>query len=161
MMQASPSKSLPVRFILITLAIVLVVFHLGLIFSGLTSNLVSRPVHMALALPWILIFSKRAGTENTLFRLSGWLLAAAGIVSCLYIALNHSDLIDQYGFLEGNWQVVMAIALIVVVLEAARRAIGWPLPIVAFIALMYGLFGQYIPGEFGHSPCRSTHFSAP
>ena len=152
MMQAPEVKSLPTRLIVTMLAIVLVVFHLGLIFSGLTPNLVSRPIHMALALPWILIIGARAGEGNRLYRYSGWLLAAAGIAACLYIAINQSDLIDQYGFLEGNGQIVMAAALIVVVLEAARRAIGWPLPIVAFLALMYGLFGQYIPGEFGHSP---------
>ena len=32
----------------------------------------------------------------------------------------------------------------------ARRAIGWPLPLVALIALLYGVFGQHVPGEFGH-----------
>ncbi|WP_319411860.1 TRAP transporter fused permease subunit [uncultured Cohaesibacter sp.] len=152
MMQAPQQKSLPIRLVMTILAIGLVVFHLGLIFSGLTPNLVSRPLHMAMALPWILIIGSSAGEGRLLYRLSGWLLAAAGIAVCLYIALNQSDLIDQYGFLEGNGQIVMAITLIVVVLEAARRAIGWPLPIVAFLALLYGLFGQYIPGEFGHSP---------
>ena len=152
MMQASAPKSMPVRLIMISLAIGLVVFHLGLIFWGLTPNLVSRPIHLALALPWILILSKAAASRGLFYRLSGWLLAAAGIIASLYIAFNQSDLVDQYGFLEGNGQIIMAIVLITVVLEAARRAIGWPLPIVAFLALMYGLFGQYIPGEFGHSP---------
>ncbi len=37
------------------------------------------------------------------------------------------------------------------VLERARRAIGWPLPLLALLTLLYGLFGQYLPGEFGHS----------
>ena len=32
-----------------------VVFHLGLIFSGLVPNLVSKPLHLALALPWIFL----------------------------------------------------------------------------------------------------------
>jgi len=36
-----------------------------------------------------------------------------------------------------------------VVLEMARRSIGWPLPLVSILALAYGLLGQYIPGEFG------------
>ena len=35
-------------------------------------------------------------------------------------------------------------------LGTARRAIGWPLPMVAAAALLYGLFGEHIPGEFGH-----------
>ena len=36
------------------------------------------------------------------------------------------------------------------VLEMARRAISWPLPTVAVIALLYGVYGEWIPGEFGH-----------
>jgi hypothetical protein len=31
-----------------------IAFHLWLIFSGLVPNLVSRPLHMALAVPWIM-----------------------------------------------------------------------------------------------------------
>ncbi|MCG8512141.1 MAG: TRAP transporter large permease subunit, partial [Rhodospirillales bacterium] len=48
-------------------------------------------------------------------------------------------------------QLIIAIGLILVVLEMARRCISWPLPLVAVIALAYGLLGQHLPGEFGHS----------
>lgn len=129
------------------LAALLVSFHLGLIFSGLVSNLVSRPLHMALALPWILVFAAKPGVS----RLSGLVLAITGVSACGWIALQHNALSDQYGFLEGNGQIAVAALLLLVVLEAARRAIGWPLPLVATLALLYGLLGQYIPGEFGHS----------
>ena len=67
------------------------------------------------------------------------------------MALSHDVLSDQYGFLEGPFQTGVAVVLLGVVLEAARRAIGWPLPLVAALMLAYGLWGQYIPGEFGHS----------
>ncbi len=129
------------------LGVCLVVFHLGLIFYGLVPNLISRPIHMAFALPWVLVLAARPGWE----RRSGIALAALGVGACVWIALNRDMLGDQYGFLEGNFQIGIAAVLILVVLEAARRAIGWPLPCVAAIALLYGLFGQHIPGEFGHS----------
>jgi len=79
------------------------------------------------------------------------LIARPVHMACLWVALNQSALGDQYGSLDNQFQVVIAISLLLVVLETARRAIGWPLPLVAVIALAYGLFGQYIPGEFGHS----------
>ena len=139
---------LPVyRSIALVLAATSVVFHLALVFSGLTPNLVSRPVHMALALPWILCVGSKAG----LSRISGWVLTVAGVVCCLWVAIRHNALADQYGFLEGGLQMAVAVTLLLVVIEAARRAIGWPLPLVACLALLYGLLGQYIPGEFGHS----------
>ncbi|KXF75614.1 TRAP dicarboxylate transporter subunit DctM [Paramesorhizobium deserti] len=135
------------RILLAALAALLVAFHLGLIFSGLVPNLVSRPLHMALILPWLLIFVPSSGLK----RLSGWVLAVAGIAACLWVAVNEGSLADQYGFLEGPVQTGIAITLLAVVLETARRAIGWALPSVAALALLYGLFGQYIPGEFGHA----------
>ncbi|MEX3008648.1 TRAP transporter permease [Hoeflea sp. TYP-13] len=147
MLNPQQPQSIPFRLAQFLLAVILVAFHLGLIFSGLVSNLVSRPLHMALALPWILVFAAKPG----LSRISGIVLAAAGIASCLWVAVRHNALSDQYGFLENNGQILIAIILLVVVLEAARRAIGWPLPLVAALALAYGLLGQYVPGEFGHS----------
>lgn len=129
------------------LAAALVAYHLALVFSGLVPNLVSRPLHMAFLLPFVLVLgnSSRWGT------ISGTIVAALGIAAALWVAINHDRLADQYGFLEGNLQIVIAITLLVVTLEAARRAIGWPLPMVAATALLYGLYGQYIPGQFGHS----------
>lgn len=102
---------------------------------------------MALALPWMLVFVAR----GTPAKLSGSVLAVLGLAACSWIAVNHERLSDQYGFLEGGLQIAIAMALLVVVLEMARRSIGWPLPLVAVLALAYGLWGQYIPGEFGHS----------
>ncbi|SHL50467.1 TRAP transporter permease [Roseibium suaedae] len=135
------------RLFCFCLALLLTAFHISLIFSGLVPNLVSRPLHMALALPWIFVFTAKSQCA----RLSGIVLTLAGVAACLWTALNEDMLNDQYGFLEGNFQVVISVTLLLVVLEAARRAIGWPLPLVALAALAYGLFGQHIPGEFGHS----------
>jgi TRAP transporter 4TM/12TM fusion protein len=123
-----------------------IAFHLWLIFSGLIPNLVSRPLHMALALPWVLIFIAKTPTA----RVTGAILTAIGLAACGYIAWNQNAIGDQYGYLEGDLQYWVAAALILITLEMARRAIGWPLPIVAALALLYGLFGEGIAGEFGH-----------
>ena len=102
---------------------------------------------MAFVLPWVLCL----GARSSFARISGYVLAIAGISCALWIALAHDSLGDQYGFLESNAQVGGAMILLLVVIEAARRAVGWPLPLVAATALAYALWGEYIPGEFGHS----------
>ena len=134
-------------------ALVLVLFHIGLIFSGLVPNLVSRPLHLALILPWVFLFGKTGRWAL----LSGALLCAIGMGAAIWVAWNANILADQYGFLETPAQVWIGFALLAVVIEAARRAIGWPLPLVAIFALIYAFFGAHIPGEFGHSgmPLRS------
>jgi len=136
------------------LATGLVGYHLALIFSGLVPNLVSRPLHMAFILPFVLVY----GVEGRTRIISGILLALLGVSAALWIAVNSDRLGDQYGFLESDFQLVVATVLLGVTLEAARRAIGWPLPIVAGLALLYGLLGQHIPGQFGHSGTPTASF---
>lgn len=129
------------------------VFHIGLIFYGLVPNLVARPLHMALILPWVFLYT----AKTPLSWWSGLAVTAMGVSGCIWIALNHQMLRNQYGFLENGFQVALAITLLLIAMEGARRMIGWPLPLVALCALLYGLYGQYIPGEFGHAgtPLRS------
>ncbi|MEM7694525.1 MAG: TRAP transporter fused permease subunit [Pseudomonadota bacterium] len=118
-------------------------FHLWLVVSGLVPNLVARPIHMALAVPWVALYPRPTW--------SGALLTLIGVGGCLFIAVNHAALSDQYGMVFGWEQYAVAIALLAVVLELARRAIGWPLPLVALLALLYAFFGEFIPGRFGHA----------
>ena len=77
-----------------------IAFHLWLIFSGLIPNLFSRPIHMAFALPWALIYAARTPA----MKISGAILGALGLFASLWIATNESALSDQYGFLEGDFQ---------------------------------------------------------
>lgn len=144
---AEPNSSRVRGQVALGLAIISVAFHLYLIFSGLIPNLISRPIHMALALPWIFVLVQH---RNFASKLLGYGICAVGLFICGYIALNEAVLGDQYGYLNSNLQMIMAVALILIVLEMARRAINWPLPAVALLVLMYGLLGEYIPGEFGH-----------
>lgn len=148
------TMKLSVRPAWVALAALLVAFHLGLIFYGLAPNLVSRPLHMAFALPFVFILSARSRAELT----TGTPLALIGIACCLWIVFERNMLDEQYGALDSNLQIAVAIVLLLIVLEMARRSIGWPLPLVALAALLYGLLGQHIPGEFGHSGMPLTSF---
>ncbi len=129
------------------LAALTVGFHLWLLFEGLLSNLVSRPIHMALAVPWVLLLAPAA---NRFALWSGRILGIGAIAGALWIVWNYRLLDEQYGMLVGGFQYGLAILLILAVLEMARRVVRLALPTVAVLALLYGLFGQYIPGEFGH-----------
>jgi TRAP transporter 4TM/12TM fusion protein len=134
------------RWIWVCLGATSIAFHIWLIFSGLVPSLISRPLHMALALPWVFIFA----AQGTFQRWLGLCLTIIGGLFCGFIALNESALSDQYGFIAGGWQITVSVGLILLTLEMARRAVSWPLPLITFLFLVYGLFGSHIPGEFGH-----------
>lgn len=138
------------RLAMLAAAGLLVAFHLGLVFYGLVPNLVARPMHLALILPWIFIFPERQAAGP--IRRLGWVLCGAAILGSVWIAANADRLMDQYGFIETGFQYAVGTVLLLAVLEAARRAIGWPLPVVAGLALLYAAFGQHVPGTFGHAP---------
>jgi TRAP-type uncharacterized transport system fused permease subunit len=123
-----------------------IAFHIFLIFSGLVPNLISRPLHLSLILPWIFLYNQ----NTNLHLIINITIVLVGIFSCLYIAIFSNELMDQYGFIENKFQLVISLILIFIVLEAARRSVGWPLPTVSFLAILYGVFGNYVPGEFGH-----------
>ena len=129
-------------------ALVSVVYHLYLIFSGLVPALVARPLHFALAIPFVFLIGVQG---SALYRIWSAALGVTGIAACLYIAVNRRDLVDQFGRIEGPLQFVLAVFLILLALEMARRAVKWVMPTVAAVVLLYGLFGQHIPGEWGHA----------
>ena len=134
------------RWIWVSLGGASITFHIWLIFSGLVPSLVSRPLHMALALPWVFVFA----SHGIFQRRFGLFLTIVGSLFCGFIALNESALSDQYGFISGGWQVMVGVGLILLTLEMARRTVSWPLPLITLLFLLYGLFGSHIPGEFGH-----------
>jgi len=130
----------------IVVGLLSVIFHVYLIFSGLTPSLISRPLHLLVALPWIFLITHASPMRS--IRDGIWFCLAA--FACIYLVFYESALSDQYGFIEGFTQYAIATVLIVTILEMARRTVGLPLPIVTALFLLYGFFGHLIPGDFGH-----------
>ena len=78
-----------------------------------------------------------------------WVLGLAGAVSAFYVPWVY----DQLQFRIGNpnqLDIIMGTILIVTLLEAVRRSMGWPLPVIALCFIGYAYFGQQMPGIFVH-----------
>lgn len=125
-------------------------FYLWLVFAGLLPNLITRPLHMLLALPWIFLspplFKKQSGFAKSISLLA----SSLGAVILFALMFNRDTIIEQYGMLYGHTQIIAAFILIWVVLLMAKRQIKWALPSVAMLALLYAAFGQYLPNAFAH-----------
>jgi TRAP transporter 4TM/12TM fusion protein len=134
--------------LVLAFALVSVVYHLYLIFSGLVPALVARPIHFAFAIPFVFLIGVKGSAA---YRIWSAALGLTGIACCLYIAVNRRDLVDQFGRVEGALQIALSVFLILLALEMARRAVKWVMPSVAAIVLLYGMLGQHIPGEWGHA----------
>ena len=78
-----------------------------------------------------------------------WVLAIAGAVSAFYVPWIY----DQLAFRVGNpltLDIVMGTILLLTLMEAVRRSMGWPLPVIAALFIAYAYFGQSMPGILVH-----------
>jgi len=73
-----------------------------------------------------------------------WMLALGGIVATMYLSIFAVELGERPG-LPTTTDLVIAAIGIVLVLEAARRALGPPLMVIAAIFLCYVFFGHLGP----------------
>ncbi|WP_084536400.1 TRAP transporter permease [Azospirillum halopraeferens] len=153
---APPRRASLERPFLVAAAAVTVGVHVWLIFTGLVPNLISRPLHLLVTLPWIFVFAASGGRVS---RLLGYAACGLGMAGTAFLMLNREAIVEQYGSLDGSlFQYGLAIVLILVVLEMARRAVQPVLPAVALAVLAYGLFGQWLPGTLGHGGIPLDYF---
>jgi len=73
---------------------------------------------------------------DSLAAASDWLLSILATVCCGYLLYYGSDLGQRAGIYQTSDLVIGAIGL-VLVLEATRRSIGWALPILALLFVLY------------------------
>jgi TRAP-type uncharacterized transport system fused permease subunit len=144
-----------------TLLIVLSCFHYYTAGFGLLRETTHRGIHLAFVLGLIfLVFPARKSLlekklPSTLLTPGGvsivdWAFAVGIALSVLYIPWIFDDL----AFRVGNplpIDVAMGSMLIVLLLEATRRAMGWPLPVIAIVFMVYALAGPVFPGLLQHS----------
>lgn len=151
-----PPASLIVKWLLIALSC----FHFYTAGFGLLRETTHRGIHMAFVLGLIFLvfaFNKRDYDripKHTVLSPGGiplvdWLLGIAAAASVLYIPYIFDDLAFRVGN-PGTLDVIMGSILIVCLLEATRRSMGWPLPLIAIGFMLYAMAGQYFPGLLKH-----------
>ena len=120
-------------------------------FSPLSSQVV-RTVHVGFVLWLIFLLYPPFGNSarwSGIGRALGWALGLTGFVFGLYHWQYEADLTQRAGeLITTDW--VVGVVTVVLVFEAARRAMGWGLPVVCGVFLLYGIFGQYLPGNLAH-----------
>ncbi len=119
-------------------------------FSPLTS-VVTRTLHVGflLLITFLLYPALQRAKPQTRIPWYDWMLAVSGFGLAFYHWIFEADLIQRSGDPTMTDLVVGAI-VVVLVFEAARRILGLALPIVCGLFLLYGLFGQYLPGDLAH-----------
>jgi len=111
---------------------------------GQFEPLVQRPIFIGFGLGGAFFLyaarASRTGGRNGLERAIDITLGLLAFGVCLYVILNRdrfSDIMVQYGPLDK----AAGLLVVLLTLEAARRVIGWFLPLLALITVLYYYFG--------------------
>ncbi len=152
-MEESNKKGLQfyLKFFIRWVAISWAIYQLFFAATGDLPALQHRAFHLAFTLCLLFALMPRNTEKGSKFAsfLFNWIPALVGISICLYIALDYYDILFYAGT-NSNIQLILGAVLILVVLEAARRAVGPALPIVCIVFICYAYFGKYLPAGLAH-----------
>ena len=137
-----------------------VVFGLLLAFSlfqlytaifGQFTAYIQRSIHLGFGLTAIFLLYpalKKKGLK-TKVPFYDFILAIVAAVTGVYWVMNYERLVTSLGKINQTDFIVGTI-VIILVLEAARRAVGLPIIIIAGLFLVYAFFGPYMPDFLAH-----------
>jgi len=115
------------------------------------SSMVTRALHVGflLLLAFLLYPVTQGAKPQTSIPWYDWMLALAGFGLAFYQWIFEGDLIQRSGD-PIMADLFVGTIVVLLVFEATRRILGVALPIVCGLFLLYGLFGQYLPGDLAH-----------
>ncbi|MCH7794074.1 MAG: TRAP transporter permease [Proteobacteria bacterium] len=133
-------------------AVGLSTFHIYTAYFGTFYPYVQRsvPVMLALILTFLTVrASAKDRTSDAPVPLYDWGLALLAVPVIGYITFNSDYLANRWpmtpSFPVTDLQITFGVLASLLILEATRRLLGWPLVIVAVIALLYTYYGEYSP----------------
>ncbi|OZS45395.1 TRAP transporter permease [Photobacterium sanguinicancri] len=110
----------------------------------------ARSVHLAFAI--FLAFTaypalKRSPRDH--IPVIDWILALSGSFAAAYIYIFYTSLAERSGA-PTQVDIIVAVAGMILLLEATRRALGPPLMVVAAVFLLYTFGGPHMPDVIAH-----------
>ncbi len=142
----------PTAVFVSAMLVALSVFHYYTAGFGILTEHWHKSIHLAAVLGLIFImfptrheFGPRIGNVPV----TDWVLAAAVASSAFYLPLVFDELTFRIG-MPNLPDMIMGTIMIVLVLETTRRAMGWVLPAIVIVFILYGLFGNNLSGVLAH-----------
>ena len=129
-------------------AVAMSLFHLWAAYGNINTYAL-RYVHVGFVL--FLAFALFPWRRAARHRFS-WLdlgFALFGVAAMVYALWGGDDFLDR-STLPSRMDTVFGVALVVLILEAARRTTGWIMPGVVLLFIAYAMLGQRLPAPWTH-----------
>lgn len=131
-----------VRLATMLIAVAMALYHMHAIAFGTPEAILFRGTHLVFALTLVfLLFRRTTAADGTPPTLLDYALIALSVAPVLHLFFNYDYVINRIFYIDEltNADMIYGTILVLVVLEATRRVIGWALPLTAIIFLAYGL----------------------
>jgi TRAP transporter 4TM/12TM fusion protein len=133
---------------IILVAVAMSLFHLYASYAIVRTE-VMRATHVAFALFLCFLIFPVARRFRHRVMPWDWALALLGVAVCAWLVSQGDDFFDR-SITPNDWDIFFGLALIVLVLEAMRRATGWIMPLITVGFLAYAFYGPYLPPPWTH-----------
>jgi TRAP transporter 4TM/12TM fusion protein len=131
-----------VRLVTVVVSVAMVLYHMWAIGFGSPEAIWFRGTHLLFALTLtFLIFGVTGKGEGKPSPLD-LILLVAGATPILYLFVNYNYIVNRIFYVDDLYlsDKIMGILMVLMVLEAVRRVLGWALPITAVAFVCYALF---------------------
>ncbi|HVL71367.1 MAG TPA: TRAP transporter permease [Beijerinckiaceae bacterium] len=132
-----------VRLVAGVLAVAMAAWHIWVIIFGPPEAVMFRGTHLLFAMALTFLWYRRTRAEaGQAPPLYDYVLLGLALAPILYLFLNYDYLVNRIYYIDDlAWSdMILGVILIVMIIEATRRLIGWALPLTAMAFLVYGLF---------------------
>lgn len=132
-----------VKWFVAAIAICYSLFHLFITFNP-QPELIQRAAHVAIGLVLVfLLYPAHQSSSRQSISWFDWILALASFSSFIYIWTEYQAIMTSRGGIPNTLDIIFAIMTVVLVVEAARRVMGWMLPILGLIFLTYPFVSHF------------------
>ncbi len=131
-------------------AVVFSLFHLYTSATGPLTAIEQRVIHLTLGLVMVFLVIPIRPKVSDYWKMLDWIFCLSALASGAYLYSYAEDIAFRLG-ISNRWDIIVGAVVIILLLEATRRVLGWPLPIIAVTAIIYGFFGDNLPGLLVHS----------
>jgi len=127
-------------------ALLMVAYHMISSQVLLVGSVKHLMIHLGSAVVVVYFFSLQ-DAETRAVRIRSAVLLFLSVIIITYYLINENDLM-QRKFYNPLYEQVMGVVYILLVLEAAREALGIVIPLVAVLFTMYPIVGSFLPEPF-------------
>jgi TRAP transporter 4TM/12TM fusion protein len=151
--EVSPGRELkgPLYIAVFLVGLAMSLFHIYVLTIRAIDPWYFRTMHVVFA--GVLIFALVPGWKKApkdRLHLIDYLFVLLVVAPAAYIFIEFDEWIYRVGVVPNQWDFFFSALFVIAVVEMTRRATGWTLAMLSGLFILYGHFGNYMPGLFYH-----------